>query len=117
MANPNYGYFIGWNRPIAGRETIAVELFNSIIGYLGKQQQAGIVESFEPVFLHAHGGDLNGFIIVRGDRVKLTQLVATDEWYELFTKVQVNVDGFGVIPTLHGDNIATQMTRYQRAIK
>ena len=113
----NYGLFVGWNRPFSGRESVAIELFNSFISFLGKQQQAGVVESFEPVFLHPHGGDLNGFVIVRGDRTKVTQLIATDEWYDLLTRITMNVDGVGVIPTFLGQDIATQMTRYQRAIK
>jgi len=114
---PNHALFVGWNRPVAGRETVAVELFNSFISYLGKQQQAGNVESFEPVFLHAHGGDLNGFVVVRGDRNKLNQLIASEEWYDLLTRITVNVDGMGVIPAFIGQDITAQMTRYQRAIK
>ena len=113
----NHGLFVGWNRPCSGRETVAVELFNSLISFLGKQQQAGVVESFEPVFLHAHGGDLNGFVIVRGDRGKLTQLTASEEWYDLITRIMINAEGVGVIPAFLGQDIATQMTRYQRAIK
>jgi hypothetical protein len=113
----NHALVIGWNRPVTGRENLAVELFNSVVSYLGKQQQAQTVESFEPVFLAAHGGDLNGFIIVRGDRVKLDKLAASDEWLDLFMKIQVNVEGFGIIPAWIGSEIATQMTRYQRAVK
>src|SRR5438105_15631953 len=92
-----HGLFLGWNRPARGREAAAVELFGSVIGYLGKQQKAGSVESFEPVFLAAHGGDLNGFIVVRGDHAKLAAMRATDEFQELIARVNMNVDGFGVI--------------------
>jgi hypothetical protein len=113
----NHGLFVGWNRPVTGRETVAVELFNSFISYLGKQQQAGAVESFEPVFMHPHGGDMNGFVIVRGDRTKLNQMIASDEWYDLLTRINLAVDGVGVIPAFIGQEVATQMTRYQRAIK
>ena len=35
----NHALFIGWNRPVIGRETIAVELFQSVVGYLGKQRE------------------------------------------------------------------------------
>ena len=113
----NYGLFVGWNRPCSGRETVAVELFNSFISFLGKQQQAGVVESFEPVFLHAHGGDMNGFVLVRGDRAKLTQLTTTEEWYDILTRISINAEGVGAIPAFLGQEVTTQMTRYQRAIK
>ena len=30
-----------------------------------------MIESFEPVFLEPHGGDLTGFILIQGDAAKL----------------------------------------------
>ena len=38
--------FVGWKVPVVGREADAVELFNSFVGYLGKQEAAGAIESF-----------------------------------------------------------------------
>ena len=43
--------FLGWDRPTAGREGKAVELFQEYMQYLGGLQQAGTIQSFEPVFL------------------------------------------------------------------
>jgi len=37
--------FIGWKLPVVGREADAVELFGSFVGYLGKQQASGAIES------------------------------------------------------------------------
>ena len=108
--------FIGFRLPVVGREANAVEIFGSFLGYLGKQQAAGAVESFEPCFLSPHGGDLGGFILVRGDRARLAQLRASDDFEELVSRCLVNVDNFGVIEAYVGESIATQLQRFAKNI-
>jgi len=66
--------FIGWNRAVAGREQKALEVFAKSMEYYTKLQTDGRIESFEPVILGVHGGDLNGFILLRGDAEKLDQI-------------------------------------------
>lgn len=112
----NDAIFCGWNRPIPGREAAAVEVFGQWTGFLEKQKSAGNVESYEHMFLHPHGGDMNGFTIVRGDRAKLDQLRGTEEFYDLLTRIGLLVDGFGAVPGFIGDNIMKQMGRYTKAI-
>ena len=65
----NHAIFIGWNRPVAGREQQAMKLWGKCMEYYGKLLADSRVESFEPVLLSPHGGDLNGFILIRGDNV------------------------------------------------
>ncbi len=108
--------FVGWKLPFVGREADAVELFGSFVGFLGKQQAAGAIESFEPCLLAPHGGDLGGFILVRGERGKLATLRASDDFEELVSKCVVNVDGFGVVEGYVGDSVGTQMQRYTKNI-
>ena len=72
--------FFGWNRSIPGREQMSAEHFQEFLGYLGGLQQAGAIDSFEPVLLSPHGGDLNGFFLIRGDNEALNALQASDEW-------------------------------------
>ena len=93
----NHCIFIGWNRPVIGREMAAVEMFNMFVGYLTKEQKSGNIDSFEPVMLSVHGGDLNGFMLVRGSQQKLDGLRASDTFLEMVTKCHYNVQGFGVI--------------------
>ena len=109
--------FIGWKLPVVGREADAVELFGSFVGYLRKQEASGAIDSFEPCFLSAHGGDLGGFILVRGERARLAGLRASDEFEDLVSKCLVNVDGFGVVDAYVGDSIARQMQRYTKNIR
>ena len=68
------GLFIGWGEVVRGREAEAVETFNATIEYFVGLQADETIESFEPVFLEQHGGDLSGFFFVRGDAERLAAL-------------------------------------------
>jgi hypothetical protein len=109
--------FVGWNRPVVGREGKAVELFNSFLAFMGKQQQQNVIESFEPVFLQGHGGDLNGFVLIRGDKLKLATLRTTNEWLDLYTQISINTENFGVIDGWVGEGVKAQLNRYMNAIR
>lgn len=55
-------------------------MFNEATSYYTRLQLEGTIESFEPVILSAHGGDLAGFVVLRGDRNKLDALKQTEEF-------------------------------------
>jgi hypothetical protein len=112
----NHALFIGWNRAVPGREAHAVELFGKLLGFLGKQQQSGGIESFEPVLLESHGGDLNGFCLIRGESDKLERLRLSDEFREIITHAVIHVGNMGVIPGFLGAGLQDQMARFGRAI-
>ena len=104
--------FIGWNRPIPGREKAALGLFSEAIAFYSEQKASGQITSFEPVILNVHGGDLNGFILVKGDEAKLDALQRSDKFQDLTTKVDLIVQGVGVIRGWSGESLASQMQRY-----
>jgi len=113
MAADN-GILIGWNRVVPGKETQALALFGEAMGFWSQQQQAGAIEGFEPVFLSPHGGDLNGFFLIRGDAAKLTQLMASDEYLTIEQKASYLLDGHGVIGASFGEGITRRMAIYQK---
>ena len=41
----------------------------------------------EPILLGAHGGDLNGFILIKADEAKLDTVQHSEKFLELITKV------------------------------
>ena len=108
---PDFGLFIGFGFPARGREEGAVKVFGELLELLGGQQQRGNVESFEPVFLQPHGGDLGGFVIVRGDRAKLDAFVASDEFQRVANRAQVIVDNFGVVNLQLGGELQRQVNK------
>ncbi len=108
------GILIGWNRVVPGKETQAVALFGEALAFWSKQQQAGMVENFEPVFLAPHGGDLNGFFLIRGDATKLGEIMATDEYLTIEQKASYLLEGHGVIGAIFGEGINRNMAIYQK---
>ena len=54
-------------------------------------QSEGKIESFEPVILSAHGGDLNGFIMIKGDAEKLAKVRADDVFGDLAIEANYSV--------------------------
>ena len=107
---------LGWNRPARGREAGAVAAFGEGVQYFGELAARGEIESFESFFLDAHGGDLNGFFLVRGERASLDRLRYNDERFQRWiTKAQLNVDGIGVLGAVTGETLGQQMAVFTAA--
>lgn len=106
------GLFVGWGEVVRGRESEAVEVFNETLAYYTRLQEEGTIESFEPVFLEPHGGDLNGFILIRGDAEKLAALRVNDEFTQLSLRATLIVDGFGVVGADLAERLQRQMEYY-----
>jgi hypothetical protein len=107
------GLFVGFGNPVRGREKQAIAVFNEFVEFLGRQQGGGAVESFEPVLLEPHGGDLGGFFLIHGDAQTLGQMRGSEEFFRLTARAQLIVEGFGVVSALLGDAIPGQMALYQ----
>jgi hypothetical protein len=108
--------FIGWNRARPGRERLALEAFQSALAFYGKAQADGRIESFEPVLLDLHGGDLNGFILIRGTAEKLAAFRASDEFRELLVRADMGVDGIGVVNGFAAEALQREIMRFHNAI-
>jgi hypothetical protein len=103
---------IGWNRAVAGREQDAVELFSVANNFYEAQKKAGRIISYDSFFLTPHGGELNGFTLLRGDPAKLDELRRSDEWIAIETRAIVLLEGIGVVPAATGENIGKLMSLY-----
>jgi hypothetical protein len=110
------GLFIGWGEVVRGREAEAVEAFNSTLEYFGGLQADGTIESVEPVFLELHGGDLNGFFLLRGDAEKLAALRVDEEFEATITRASLVVSNMGVVGAATGARLERQMASYIEAI-
>jgi hypothetical protein len=76
----------------------------AVMEQLESFQKQGWFESMETVGLTAHGGDLNGFILLKGSREKLDALRRTDEFERFSMDLGGRLDRYGVVPgvTLEG---------------
>ncbi len=112
----DYGIFIGFGTPVRGREAKSLEVFNEAMQYYTRLQQEGTIESFEAAFLEPHGGDLGGFILLRGERRKLGQLRVDAEFERLTTRADLVVERIGIVGATLGDGMAQSIGVFQDAI-
>jgi hypothetical protein len=110
------GLFIGWGAVVRGREAKSLEVFNETLAYYGRLQEEGTIESFEPVFLEPHGGDLSGFILIRGEAEKLAALRVSEEFTQFSIRAGLIVDGFGVVGADLAGRLQRQMAFYTEQI-
>ena len=112
----DFGLFIGWSRPVRGRERQAIRVFNEAVELWGRLQHQGEIEGFEAVFLEPHGGDLGGFFLLRGDREKLARVRGSDDFLRLNMRADLIVEGYGVVGAELGARIAEQMANYDAEV-
>ena len=108
--------FIGWNRPIIGREHEAAELFGQSMAFYEAQKRAGHIDSYETFLLDPHGGELNGFVLLRGSRAKLDAVVASDEFQAIQVKAVVYLADIGVVHGLTGEAVMPRIGQFMAAL-
>jgi hypothetical protein len=111
MAN---ALFIGWGRTTRGREQQALQVFNEALEYFGGLQQQGEIEAFEPVALEPHGGELYGFLLVRGDPDTLSRVRASEAFLRIIQRGDLVVDDIGVVTAFVGDDLTRQFEIFQQ---
>jgi hypothetical protein len=108
---------VGWNRAVPNREAAAAELFGTVNAYYERLQKQGKITGYEPVFLNWHGGDFNGFFIIRGTHTHLDALQREEEFIENNLRASHCLQGFGVIPAYVGSHaIQDMMQRWTKTI-
>ena len=108
--------FFGWNRSIPGRERLSAQHFQEFVAYLGGLRQQGTIESFDVVFLNAHGGDMNGFFLIRGESGKLSELVGSTDWVTHMVRAALHLEGPGAVLGVTGEAIAERMNLWTSLI-
>ncbi len=103
------GLIVGWKEAKTGRETRAMELFVSTMSYYAKEVDKGNIESFEPVILEAHGGDLGGFILIRGSQDQLNTFRNSDDFRAFVLQAIYCLEGVGIIDAYRGDSLQQVM--------
>jgi hypothetical protein len=102
----NFGLFFGFGVPARGREIQASKVFGETMAYWNQLKADGQIESIEVAILEPHGGDLGGFVLIRGEPQKLAQLRGSEEFSRLNLRAGFAVEGFGVVNALLDDEAA-----------
>ena len=109
--------FVGWGNVVRGREQRGLEVFNEALQYYADLQRKKEIENFEVVLLEQHGGDLNGFILIRGDEDRLAKLRVDQEFQRRILRAQLIVDNIGVVGGLIGNSINRAMADYMGEVE
>src|SRR5450759_2190139 len=100
--------FIGWGEGVAGREQSSLTLFNEVLAYYTGLQKRGEIESFEAVLLEPHGGDLDGFMLIRGEAEKLDRVRRSEEFLGYNARAGLALHNLGVVRGWIGAGVVAQ---------
>jgi hypothetical protein len=90
--------FIGWGSLIPGREKIARAVFDDAVEYCARMQNEGRIDTFDVVSLEPDGGDMEGFVLVKGEKGSLAELRSQDEFLRTIIRETTQRVGSSVHP-------------------
>jgi hypothetical protein len=96
----DFGIFIGFGIPVPGRELAAAKVFGEVIAYYEQLKATKEIEGYTVGVLEAHGGDLGGFIILRGEQAKLAAVRASEAFQRNSLRAAYAVQDIGVVSVL-----------------
>lgn len=103
--------FISWKNPHPGMDKEAYGFLTTEgVGFL-KKHEGKAFEKMEMIGLTAHGGEMNGAVILSGQRAKLDELRRTDEFEAFVMKMGGLFDRLGVVPGVNWEGLQAVMTR------
>jgi hypothetical protein len=111
------GLFVGFGLAVRGRERQAITVFNETFEYCSRLQQDGEIESFEPVLLEPHGGELGGFFLIRGDEDKLARIRTSEEFERLTVRANLIAENIGVVGAFLGARLMSQMSMFGQQVE
>lgn len=107
--------FIGWAEPVRGREERGLEVWNDALGFYGRCQQEGRIESFDVVLLTPNP-DLAGYLELHGSADQLNALREDPEYRRILAEAATVVDGLRVIEGATDQGVAENLEVYRAAI-
>jgi hypothetical protein len=108
--------FIGWGAGVRGREERGLEVFDAAVGFYGRCQQEGRIESFDVILLEPHGGELAGYMELHGSADQLAALRQDEEFRRILIDASLIVDDLGVVEGFANEGVAREMALYREAI-
>jgi hypothetical protein len=108
---------IGWDRPHAGMYKEGMGALMESRAIVKNWQKAGWFESYELIGLTPHGGDLNGFILLKGERAKLDELRRTDEFEGFTMRLGTLLSKLGIVPGVTEAGVDAVMERQASLMK
>jgi hypothetical protein len=107
--------FLSWGTSVRGMEERSVEVFGEALGFYGRLEQEGRIESFEVVLL-APNGCLNGYMELRGSAVQLAAVREDAVFRRLLVDAGLIVNDLRIVDGYCNEGVADAMGIYQEAI-
>lgn|SRR5690349_12553000 len=107
--------FIGWDRPLPGVDPKKAygEIMTEVVPHL-KSLEGKAYERMEAVGLTPHGGDINGFVLLLGERAKLDELRRTDQFEAVAFRLGELFSGLAIVPGVNWEGMQAVMKRYAK---
>jgi hypothetical protein len=106
-----------WGDPVPGREKQALDVYSDVVQYWARLQQEGKIEHFDITVLTPTGGDVTGFLVVRGTAEQIDSVRRTKEYQQLLTRVQLAVSHLRVNDAYVDEGLAQIMGQYQEVVE
>ena len=68
------------------------------------------------MLLTPHGGDLEGFVLMRGSSEQVAALIVDEEFERMTTRATLIVQRVGVVPAVLGEGLERSIGTYQQQI-
>jgi hypothetical protein len=106
---------LSWGASVRGREERGLEVFNEALGYYGRLQQEGRIESFDVVLLAPNGG-VDGYMELRGTAAQLAAVREDMVFRRLLVDAGLIVEDLVLADGFCNEGIAEAMGIYQEAV-
>jgi hypothetical protein len=107
--------FISWGSVVRGAEERSLEVFNESVGFYGRMQQEGRIESFDVTLLDANG-DIDGYIQLHGSHEQLSALRMDEEYRRQTLDASMIVENLRIVEGSTNEGVARDMAMFQEAI-
>jgi hypothetical protein len=107
--------FLSWGTSVRGMEERSVEVFTEALGYYGRLQQEGRIDSFEVVLLAPNAG-LDGYMELRGTAAQLAAVREDAVFRRLLIDAGLIVNDLRLVEGYCNEGVAEAMGLFQEAI-
>jgi hypothetical protein len=106
---------ISWGEVVRGREELALEAFNTAVGFYGRKQQEGRIERFD-VRLLAPQARVGGYMELEASAEQIAALKEDPEFQRNFVNASLCVDDLRMNDGYCNQGVADQMALFTEAV-
>jgi hypothetical protein len=114
MANAARVFF--WGPPIHGCEQKALQLFNEVSQFYAQKIEKGEIESADAVVFDHFSGELDGLMILRGDRDTLDKILHSDEAVGFGHRSELLLTNCRIATGFAGESLRGRMASFAKQV-